>query len=122
MAAFLLVKNQSSYKIEKALSYFKERGFASPTQLEVGDFVFYFYKKIAVDTVFCIKENDHQLFICGTLVYQSLSHKQSVELLFQDLIEGKFDEQKLLGNFCIIHIHKNDICLYSDALGIQNIY
>ena len=122
MAAFLIIKNHSSYPLEKAFSYFEEKGLSSPQQIVVGEYVLYFYKKIAVDVAIHTSENGHQLFVCGTLVYQSRSHQQSIELLLHDLIIGNVDQEKLLGNFCFLHIHQDTIHLYSDALGIQNIY
>ena len=122
MAAFLLVKNSSLYNLQKALSYFKERGLSKPQQIEIGEYSLYYYKKILVDVEVHLSQANHQLIVCGTLIYQSLSHDDSIKQLLDDIIRGKLDHQKLLGNFCFIHIYKNDIHIYSDALGIQNIY
>jgi len=122
MSAFLIVKKSVSYSIDKALTCFKEKGLSTPQQITVGEFSIYFYKKIGVHTEVSVAESGHQLIVCGTLVYRSLSHQKSIALLLQDLITENVDQKKILGNFCFIHIYKNEIHLYSDALGIQNIY
>ena len=122
MAAFFLFKKNSSHNIQRALSVFQEKGLSPPQQVDAGEFTLCHYKKITLAESVSAQLNGHQLFVCGTLVYKNGSFKNSVRLLLQDLVNNTTDHSQLLGNFCFIYISGGNIELYSDGLGIQNIY
>jgi len=123
MGAFFLHKISSDLLLDDAGRIFKRKGFSEPKQFSLGDWTLWTYRKQLVDeNNFFISEDGMAVFSCGTVVYRSLSYKDTLKCLVEDFRGKRINQDELIGNFCLIFWDTRQISILTDSLDIQKIF
>lgn len=119
-----LIFNKSSEQLapEKALALFSEMGFGTAVRYETNQYQLYHFDKILVEKPLYKITDDAALFCTGTLIYKGLGFQESLDTLFDDLINDTIEEQEFQGHFGIVWIKEDQINIRTDAANVQNLF
>ena len=122
MASFFLFKKNSLLEINNVKNLYKKKGFDSPKEFTFEDYSLILYKKQLVDVDNFIQ--DDKTFMCciGTFIYKGLSYTDSLIQVMKDINGGCIDFNRVIGNFCIIHIRNNEIAFFVDQQNVQHLF
>jgi hypothetical protein len=123
MGAFFIYRTESDINADRAMEVFRERGFGQPERLAAGSLSILLYPKILVKNhVNLVKKGEDFLFATGTLAYRGRNHAGSMELIFDELHNGRFEAAELQGAYFIFMRSGAGASYFNDPGNIYNVY
>ncbi|MBE0675849.1 MAG: hypothetical protein IH591_14410 [Bacteroidales bacterium] len=122
MELFLLVKNRDDLR-SKLFSSAREEFFESDSVIrDVGNYKLYLNRKtLALSCSSCINSYG-SAYGTGTFIYRLGDPEESLQLLLNDFIEGRFDHASLLGHYFIFLFLPSGIKILTDGTGLVKAY
>lgn len=123
MGAFFLHHKDAALSATSAEAVFARKGFAEARRFELGHWSMLTYHKMTLDVDNHIQASDeHAVFCCGTLVYQGLGYRDSLQRLLNDFRTGRIEHDRLLGHFCVFLWNGAKLSMLRDRLRVQHVF
>lgn len=121
MGAFFLSPVNYEH-LDKVEEVFRSKGFKNPSVFLLNDFSLLLYQKQAFSEKNFLVDGDNSLYVTGTVIYKGMDYKDSLKLLFGDLLDNRFEPSKLLGNYFILFKLGKQLFFYIDPSGNYSVY
>lgn len=124
MGAFSLFRPDPDGATEGGvLRVFEERGFRAPQRFILGDRVCLLWRKQIEGPANHVSSDDgRHLMAVGTPIYRGLGYRQGLVRLHEDLVEGRFERDALLGSYCILYWDGTETTVMSDPANMYHLF
>jgi hypothetical protein len=122
MGAFLLIRDGTRCDLDAALNAFRRKGFGEPRLFQLPQHTLRLYPKMLVPGPAFVEEGSQGLYAVGTPIYRGLGSKASLDRLWADWKDRRFDFEELRGTFALLLHHDRVLHFVTDAGGIQNVF
>ena len=123
MGAFFLFKKATSVDRGAVRQVFRDRGFTTPIEDDLGEVELWTYPKLIGPRLSgCARSGGLRLWTVGSPVYKGLPYQDGLDRLAHDIEEGGADYSDLLGGFCLIVCRGGRFDLRLDPSGLYQIF
>jgi hypothetical protein len=123
MGAFFLYRRDANLSLEEAQAVFLKKGLGTPYRFELGEWSLLLFRKMLVDVENSATRADgKRVFCCGTVSYQGLGYRDSLERLLSDFLDKRLAQERALGNFCLLFWDGRAISLLTDRQNAQHVF
>ena len=122
MELFLLVRNWDDLRL-KLFSSVREEFFESDSIIrDEGSYRLYLNRKTLASSCSSCTNSLGSAYGTGTFIYRMEGPKESMQLLLDDFLEGRFDHASLLGHYFIFLFLPSGINILTDGTGLVKAY
>lgn len=123
MGAFLLCKKEiSPEKLEAGLRVFQEKGFGTPMESQIGDYRLLLYQKLIVIENNIRYDESLVLAAVGTPIYKRKTYTESLDAIFKDFKNGRFDYTEMYGSYILLLYDGKHIRFVFDDMNQLAVY
>jgi hypothetical protein len=123
LGAFFLFQDDIDIDEQAVDSVFNNKGFSKRFEFKLGRMRLWLYpKQLLAEENYILDGDGTDLYATGTVVYQGLSYRSSLQALLNDYKTGDIKFDRLLGNYCLIFYNGKKIQFLTDRLNVQHIF
>ncbi len=119
---FIIKKPVEQLVVEDGKQIFTKKGFSQPHKIETTNWLGYLYPKTSDNQILLVRSKSTEAFCIGTVIYRRRWGIDAINLLLEDFVNRSFDEDQIIGSYCIGIITKERILLISDHANIQSLF
>lgn len=122
MSYYLIYRNNIPEVKKKAESYLKDRNIFLQKEFSNRNYNILLFKReeIKIDSSIINSGEKFSYFVTGTIISKGNDSIKTKEVLYNHLLENKFDQNNYYGHYNLIKITPDEIFIYTDKYGFNN--